>query len=238
MKYVRDITGRFAQRPHYEPSELDVECEAIITQFMKERYGGLRFPIPTDALTTLIERDAADLDLYADLSADGPEVEGKTTFIPNEKPRVEILKELTEQERRRHRYRTTLAHEFGHVKFHGYLFDLEHGGPSVFSGSPRTVATTCKRDTIMNASRYDWMEWQAGYVCGALLMPVSSVKQDVALFRKDKGLQWDIVLETPESTEIINRMADKYDVSCDAGKVRLLKMNCLVNPTGTKSLFR
>ncbi len=61
MKYVRDTTGRFAQRPHYEPAELDDECEGIITQFMRERYGGLDFPLPTEALKVLIERDASDL---------------------------------------------------------------------------------------------------------------------------------------------------------------------------------
>jgi hypothetical protein len=238
LKYVRDTTGRFAQRPHYEPGELDNECEGIITQFMRERYAGLCFPIPTEALTLLIERDAADLDLYADLSGEGDDVEGVTEFIPNQKPKVRISKELTEQEHREHRLRTTLAHEYGHVKFHGYLFDMEHGAPSVFSGSTRAVATKCKRETILNASQYDWMEWQAGYVCGALLMPISAVKQDVVEFRKENRFQGNVVFGTPESAEIIRKMAAKYDVSRDAGKVRLLKLNYLVNPTGTKPLFR
>ena len=68
MRYVPDRTGRFSQRPHYEPKELDRECETIITKFLKERNGTANFPVTTDDLTVLIERDTESLDLYADLS--------------------------------------------------------------------------------------------------------------------------------------------------------------------------
>ena len=63
MRYVRDTTGRFPERPHYEPGELDGECEAVIVSFMRERCGQVVYPAPTDVLTRLIERDAEDLDL-------------------------------------------------------------------------------------------------------------------------------------------------------------------------------
>src|SRR4051812_7822660 len=92
---------------------------------MQERSGGIVLPIPTDALTKLIERDAADLDLYADLSSAGSagsDVEGVTTFIRGEKPRVHIAAELSEQERLVHRLRTTLTHEYGHVWLHNPLW--------------------------------------------------------------------------------------------------------------------
>jgi len=105
MRYVRDVKGRFSQRPHFEPQELDHECEDIIRTFMSERYGHLALPIPTDALTKLVERDAADLDLYADLSAEGSDVEGVTYFVPGHKPRVAIAAQLSEQEWRAHRLR-------------------------------------------------------------------------------------------------------------------------------------
>jgi hypothetical protein len=35
----------------------------------------------------------------------------------------------------------------------------------------------CYRDNILDAAQTDWMEWQAGYVCGALLMPASKVRE-------------------------------------------------------------
>jgi|ERR1700693_1169390 len=87
MRYIRDRTGRFPQRPHYEARELDEECERIITQFMKESCGSFVLPIPTEALTKLIERDAADLDLYADLTSEGADVQGLTNFYPARRAR-------------------------------------------------------------------------------------------------------------------------------------------------------
>jgi hypothetical protein len=56
VKYVPDRTGRFSQRPHYEPKELDRECENIIAGFLKERHGAAKYPVSTDDLTVLIER--------------------------------------------------------------------------------------------------------------------------------------------------------------------------------------
>lgn len=56
MKTVPDRTGRFATRPHYEPAELDRECESIITTFLRKKYGEIHFPISTDDLTTFLKR--------------------------------------------------------------------------------------------------------------------------------------------------------------------------------------
>ena len=51
VKYVSDRTGRFSQRPHYAPKELDRECENIIAGFLKERHGAAKYPVSTDDLT-------------------------------------------------------------------------------------------------------------------------------------------------------------------------------------------
>jgi len=169
VKYVRDVTGRFGQRPHFEPSELDNECEQIITDFLRAAYGKVAFPVQTDALTKLIERDAADLDLYADLSAEGRETEGVTHFYADRKPKVEIARELSEQPWREHRLRTTLTHEYGHVKFHAHLWQADPTAIELFEDVPRTASPRCERSNIINAAATDWMEWQAGYVCGCLL---------------------------------------------------------------------
>ena len=67
---VPDRTGRFRERPHYDARDLDVECEGIITSFAKGTLGGFSLPVPTDLPTKLIERDADDLDAYADLHRD------------------------------------------------------------------------------------------------------------------------------------------------------------------------
>ncbi len=48
MRYVADRSGRFTQRPHYEPKELDRECEAIVSAFLRERHGSVAYPLTTD----------------------------------------------------------------------------------------------------------------------------------------------------------------------------------------------
>lgn len=78
--YLRDNTGCFPQRTHYDPQELAHECETVITDFLRSLHGEVRYPIDTEDLKKLIERDARDLDVYADLSSYGENVEGLTEF--------------------------------------------------------------------------------------------------------------------------------------------------------------
>src|SRR5262245_21474331 len=131
MKWVRDKTGRFNQRPYYDEIELDYQCEAIINQFLNDRHGKIEFPITTDDLTVLIETVVEDLDTGADLSQEEGEVEGLTEFRRGKKPVVKISRNLSGDSSRENRLRTTLTHEFTHVKFHGFLFEVETP-PSLF----------------------------------------------------------------------------------------------------------
>src|SRR5581483_3412369 len=165
MKWVQDRTGRFARRPHYLPEELDEECERIIVEFLTKKYGKAEFPVRTDDLTVLIEQKA-DLDSYADLSEEEGEVEGVTEFTPGQRPVVKIADRLNAPNME-NRLRTTLTHEWGHVHFHQFMFDVDAKPRSLFGDDAPAVSNKCKRDKIIGASETDWMEWQAGYVCGA-----------------------------------------------------------------------
>src|SRR3989304_1571346 len=100
MKWIRDNTGRFPHRPFYEEREIDYECEAVITKFLIEKYKSVSYPINTNDLTVLLEQIAGELDLYADLSNYGTDVEGVTEFFSNKKPKVLISRELSEQSHR------------------------------------------------------------------------------------------------------------------------------------------
>jgi len=115
MKMVPDRTGRFKKRPYWEICELEQQCEETIIGFLRERYGFERIPVPTEALTVLIERDAAELDLAMNLSDERYEVFGYTKFERGKKPLVTIARELWEQQHRNNRLRTTLTREYGHV---------------------------------------------------------------------------------------------------------------------------
>jgi hypothetical protein len=167
VKYVRDTTRRFLLRPHYDPAELDEWAERLIVEFMDEKCGGFTIPIPTDVLTKLIERDAADLDSSIDLQTEGSSDLGVTDFFPGEKPRVCIDASLWKHQWLETRLRATLAHEYGHVTIHAPLHDREQA-----------------RNVNPPPKKKDWMEWQAWYFAGALLMPVSSVARFAEDFRR------------------------------------------------------
>lgn len=227
VMHIKDRTGRFAERPHFTEDELDVECEQIISSFLRDLHGTVSYPVATDDLTKLIESRAEDLDLFADLSALGEDVEGLTEFRSGEKPRVKISGLLSDNPRRENRLRTTLTHEFSHVHFHSYLWDSVARQSCLFATGQYDQPLTCKRETILAAIKTDWMEWQAGYACGALLMPSTAVKRLVADFFKDHGI---CVAVTPGSTHgrnLIRSMAETFRVSEEAVSVRLSRLSFL-----------
>jgi hypothetical protein len=116
---------RFPERPHYETSELDHDCEQIVRDFLLKRYGKVEFPIRTEDLSVLVEQWVEDLDMGADLTNEQGEVEGVTEFRPGKKPTVRISEQLVNNPRMENRLRTTLTHEFGHVRFHGFMFEAK-----------------------------------------------------------------------------------------------------------------
>ncbi len=166
MKLLRDPLGRPIKRLYFKTEELDERCERIVAEFMDHRAGGFRLPIPTDDIIRMIEAEADDLDLYADL----PEsVDGYTDYFADRNPKVKISERLSSP-RYENRLRMTLGHEYGHVRFHAPLW--RKSGPDS-DRRPAARSWRCERDTIVTAPENDWMEWQAAYISGALLMPRS-----------------------------------------------------------------
>ena len=224
MKWVPDKTGRFGMRPHFDPDELDYECEQIVSSFLKERYGAANYPIPTNDLTILIEREVSDLDPYADLTAEGDDVQGVTDFFPGKKPRVRIARELSEQEWRENRLRTTLTHELGHVKFHNFLWDGAIRQLSLNLEGVKRLSPKCKRADILEASPIDWMEWQAGYACGAFLMPVTNLKTIAGEFLRTSNSFPPLERSSADADHLIERVSKAFLVSAEAATVRLAKL--------------
>jgi len=237
MKWVKDKTGRFAQRPHYLPEELDVECEELISTFLRERHGRAQYPVSTDDLTVLVETLVADLDLYADLSQEEGEVEGVTDFLPGKKPKVRISKRLSEDDRMANRLRTTLTHELGHVKFHAFMFEAPKSG-LLFEPATPNLTNKCKRSNMLEARQSDWMEWQAGFACGAFLMPGTVVAEIVREFVR--GLKDPIAqlhLSSTEGQSLITTLTERFGVSRDAARVRLLQKGILTDSVFSATLF-
>jgi hypothetical protein len=242
MKWVADQTGRFRLRPYYDREELDFECERIISRFLERKYGVCCFPISTDDLTVMIEEDTSDLDLFADLSVLGEDVEGLTDFFPDRKPAVKISADLSLDDRKEHRLRTTLAHEYGHVKFHTFLWELNrwenpenaimYTGKysrlySKFNLAVPNINPRCKSSQIIDAPFEDWMEWQASYACGAFLMPLTPLKKLTEDFLKKYSDRDWLPADTDEAIELTSLIAESFGVSAAAARVRLRKSGFL-----------
>jgi hypothetical protein len=228
MKWVQDKTGRFARRPHLQPEEIDAQCERLVRKFLSKKYGKVEFPIRTDDLTILIE-ERADLDSCADLSHEEGEVEGVTEFRPGRRPLVSIANSLGAPNME-NRLRTTLTHEFGHVYFHQFMFDTQAQSESLFPTEPKGQVNKCNRASIVNAAETDWMEWQAGYACGAILIPIGALIATVQAFRAENDLEYsNLALGTDAGQKLVVRVSTEFQTSKDAARVRLLKKGILAD---------
>jgi len=233
-----DKSGRFPQRLFLRPVEIDRDCERLVTTFLQKRHGEVRFPLSTDELTVLVEQHCSTLDPYADLSEEGDEVEGMTCFLPDQLPQVLISVQLTEQANRQNRLRTTLAHELGHAFYHRAVFDhLFAAPPHMFEAARAEPRTVCKRDAMMGTGEFDWLEWQAGYFSGAILMPAQQVRRSVGDLLRGQGIHGAAVIGTPPAVEAERHVMASYQVSAEAAQVRLRKLGLVADSAGAPTLF-
>ena len=229
MYLLEDETGRFAKRPYYPQRELDALLESTVETFLKRRYGRVHYPVSTDDLTRLIEESADDLDLYADLSKDGADVEGLTLFWPGKPPVVKISRVLASNPVRENRFRSALSHELAHVVVHTPLFAKSLPGLHSPDGTNSAFSQACK---VANAgTSRDWMEWQAGYGSGALLIPRVAMFQTVEQFQRERGLKpGPIAANTILSYELIRRITTAFQTSTEIARRRLLEEGAILEP--------
>jgi hypothetical protein len=228
MKWIDDPTRRFPKRPYFTEEEINFECEKILADFSRSTGSpNLTMPISTDELIRLIESEAKDLDLYANLEhTEGPGVEGVTEFRPGERPLVKIEQTLSGDEGRINRLRSTLAHEFFHVKFHQALWQLLWVGKR--RAASKMNGAACHRSTIINAQKVDWLEWQAAYGAGAFLVPKTHLMTEWS--ELSAGLANPVGLVS-QVEAVITKVAQRYQVSTEAATVRLKQLG-MVPRTG------
>jgi hypothetical protein len=205
MRWLRDATGRFPRRPHYETDELESVCADLLLEVRQLRPQH-ETAITTDDLSVLLEHHAADLDLYAELPA---EFDGVTDFSRDARPRVRIAARLSSQVRFEHRLRTTLAHELAHVVLHNFIWWFDPGVPF----DPRALSPRC----ALRQRSVDWMEWQANYCAGALLVPASELESET-------GTVWE---RSSSGRALIRKVQARYAVSAQVATIRLRQLGRL-----------
>jgi hypothetical protein len=71
------------------------------------------------------------------------------------------------------------------------------------------------------------MEWQAGYICGTLMMPKRRVDLLAGAFGKERGVSVPLKVDSIDAQALMKRLTDLFDVSREAARVRLLKLGHL-----------
>lgn len=234
MKWVNDDRHGFVKRPFYDQIELDRICQDEVFGFLKKHRGTVSLPILTGDLTVLIESRVKDLDPYADLSEEGPDVEGVTIFVPGSAPIVKISNRIPSDPGRDNRFRTTLSHELGHVLLHA-LGQRSVGQMQIEDGQQKTQR--CQRGGILTRSKVDWMEWQAGYASGALLMPVSPLSSVAREMLAKRATNTVPSVGSGAARDAIRVVAERFMVSQDAAKVRLLQLGLITEGPPQSLLF-
>ena len=74
------------------------------------------------------------------------------------------------------------------------------------------------------------MEWQAGYAGGALLMPITPLRETVESALSEWGVGKPVLSGTDRHSELIERVVGAFAVSKDAAKTRLIKLGFVTQP--------
>ena len=213
---VPDRTGGLLYRPYILEEEIDWECETFLRNFLQlTTEASLPVPLSTDFLTIAIEAYAERLDLYADMGAD---LEGLTEISANTAPVVRINSLLSTAYHSENRLRSTLAHEFYHLYFHAPLYRERLKQMDLFDRPIEKIA--CRRETILQGKSMDWREWQAAYSAGALLMPISVLRQ---VLHKQCAIYGPppYVANSGMALSAVSLVASRFAVSREAATVRL-----------------
>jgi Zn-dependent peptidase ImmA (M78 family) len=215
-RFIPDPVSGLPWRPYKSEDEIDVECEAILREFLDVPPGtAIPPPLSTDLLTTMIEEYAERLDLYADMRA---EVEGFTIISATARPFVRINRRLSTASHRTNRLRSTLAHEFYHLVFHAPYYQEQFRQGQLFNYAKEQFA--CTRSTILNPQRVDWREWQAAYGAGALLMPRTALQQAIREHSDMHGFP-PYTGQSQKAHALVELVACRFKVSREAAEVRL-----------------
>ena len=210
------------RRPHYLQREIEGRCEQRLGDVFGVIKKTLPSPLTTDDLLVIADQISLDLDVLADLSRIGPDVEGATYFNPPQKPKIKISLKLDAPSYQRRR-RMTLAHEIGHVFLHEELFKREET-LDLFADLTERGNVYCKQDGLLPGS--DWMEWQASYAAGAILVPGAALSECIAECR-GRNIGFPVYVGDLEARRLVETVSEHFDVSSDAAEIRLIQQKVI-----------
>ncbi len=174
---------------------------------------------------------------YEDLNPSQKEKRILGKFCYGTPPRI-ILDKTHEESESSMRVRFTLAHELGHFVLHRH----------------RKIKNTEELiDTAEDLPRYfitpkksrNWVEWQANYFAGALLIPPAPVEKELKIIQKDMEIKrniGEIYLDDSASNKrdflgTLAKLAIFFNVSQTCMEIRLRQLNLLIDKRKTSGEF-
>jgi hypothetical protein len=224
MKTIRSRSGPFSERPHFEPSEIELICADEL------RRAGL-YPNLPEAIRVdrFVEKRFGVVPEYEDL----PEgVLGFTEFSKNGVEAIVISVALDSEKSKvaERRVRTTLAHEAGHGLLHAYLFALDEKPLYLFDSDSHSDHQILCRDVQGEERKgraYDgrWWEFQANRAMGGLLCPEALVREALKPFLIPSGSLGAVTLDETRRERAIRTLADIFDVNPIVAKIRINELH-------------
>ncbi|MCU1305974.1 MAG: hypothetical protein JWN45_669 [Acidobacteriaceae bacterium] len=223
MKIFRTKSGPFAERPHFEPSEIDRVCA---DELRKESL----YPSSPEAIRIdrFVEKRFGVVPQYEDLP-DG--VLGFTKFTKKGVEAIVIAIALDSERGKvaERRVRTTLAHEAGHGLLHAYLFARDEKSLHLFDADSHSDHKILCRDVQGDERKsrtYDgrWWEFQANRAMGGLLCPWTLVQDALKSFLVPSGSLGVVTLDEKRREEATRTLADIFDVNPIVAKIRITEL--------------
>jgi len=240
MQWVWDQTHRFRMRPDYTADELDDTFQVHVSEFLRRKYGEVAFPIPISDLRDLLEKETKTLDLRTDSHNEGGQFEVLVEFQRGNMPVVRIASKPSLEATLENRLRVAFAHAYGHILLHDFLFQSEEGlWLSLFDHppEPRLTIHRCRHESLTPLVDDDWMEWQAGFACGALLIPIDPLIALVREFRHSRDLDLAVLSDRSlDGATLIREVAERFQTSWNTAWIRLIQRKIL-STADIRSLF-
>ena len=175
---------------------------------------------------------------------------GKETEIQVDEGTILIDNCLLENDQLR-RGRFTLGQEASHWILHRRIFKVNKSQPSLFDDleGEKQPLIKCRTTDIEAVGKKrlvnddDWIEWQANCMASALLMPRKAFTKVVKGKFKSVGIRDGYYLMGTDSVMdwwvdgLAYDLADIFEVSVTAAKIRLKNLGLIIKPSGEPTIF-
>jgi hypothetical protein len=241
----RRISLRRTDVPFLKPTEIENDALALLAEYARDREPITEPPIPIDEIIELQLKLKFEIRDLRQLFGVG-DVYG-AIWLQERRVAVDLRLDPDRNPRMLGRYHYTLAHEGGHERLHRPYFVPDQNQRPLFSGDLGKPTYICRSSEATKS-----VEWQANQYAANLLMPRAMVLKEwrewrgddapvaireiptelsgtnAAAIRENGELPLPGAIDDPLVEEFCRPLADRFEVSPQAMRIRLQEIGRLV----------